>query len=492
MAETMSASQSGEQDWMRHSDRVFIGGEWSEPCSDRTITVVSAHSENVIATVAEATEQDVEQAAMAARKAFDDDSWSGLSPQERAQYLRRISKALEARMPAIAQAWVDQTGALAAAAPMVTGGGKYWFDYYADLAERYDWVEELPRFDGRGVARIVREPAGVVAAIAPWNNPFGIMAGKVAPALLAGCTIVMKPAPETPIEAYLLAEAAEEAGLPAGVLNLVCADRAASDHLVRHGAIDKVSFTGSVAAGRTIGMACAERFARCTLELGGKSAAIVLEDADIAAAGALLANVITMSAGQVCATLSRVVVVDAVYNRLVEAIREEMARITVGAPDDPAARMGPLAMARQRDRVEDYVGIARAEGARLLLGGTRTKGMEKGWYFDPTLFVDVRPDMRIAREEIFGPVLTVLRARDEAEAIRIANDSEFGLYGAVFCADQDRAYRVARKVRTGTMAHNGFLFDPSLPFGGFKASGIGREGGEAGLTSFTETKSIIL
>lgn len=496
MAETMNASRQGAsrqgEEWMRHPDRVFIGGKWTEPCSDRKIDVVSAHSEDVIATVAEAMEQDVDQAVLAARKAFDDGAWSGLSPQERAHYLRRISTALEARMPKIAQAWVDQIGALATVAPMVTGGGKYWFDYYADLADRYGWVEERPRFDGQGVARIVREPAGVVAAIAPWNNPFGILAGKVAPALAAGCTIVMKPAPETPIEAYLLAEAAEEAGLPEGVLNLVCADRAASDHLVRHGGIDKVSFTGSVAAGRTIGMACAERFARCTLELGGKSAAIVLEDADVAAAGALLANVITMSAGQVCATLSRVVAVDAVYDRLVEAIRDEMTRITVGTPDDPAARMGPLAMARQRDRVEDYVGIARAEGARLLLGGTRTKGMDKGWYFDPTLFVDVRPDMRIAREEIFGPVLSLLRARDEAEAIRIANDSEFGLYGAVFCADQERAYRVARKVRTGTMAHNGFLFDPSLPFGGFKASGIGREGGEAGLVSFTEIKSIIL
>jgi acyl-CoA reductase-like NAD-dependent aldehyde dehydrogenase len=318
------------------------------------------------------------------------------------------------------------------------------------------------------------------------------MASKVAAALAAGCTVVMKPAPETPLEAYIIAEAAEQAGLPAGVINLVCAGREASDSLVRNPFIDKVSFTGSVGAGRTIGMACAERFARCTLELGGKSAAIVLEDADVEKAAALLAGVITMSAGQICATLSRVVAVDAVYDRLVEAIRAEMAKVTVGHPDDPDARMGPLAMERQRQRVEEYVGIARAEGARLALGGSRTVHMERGWYFDPTLFVDVEPGMRIAQEEVFGPVLTVLRARDEAEAIRIANDSDFGLYGAVFCADSPRAYAVARQVRTGTVAHNGFLFDPSLPFGGFKHSGIGREGGEAGLATFTELKSIIL
>jgi acyl-CoA reductase-like NAD-dependent aldehyde dehydrogenase len=273
---------------------------------------------------------------------------------------------------------------------------------------------------------------------------------------------------------------------------MVCAGREASDSLVRNPAVDKVSFTGSVAAGRTIGKACAERFARCTLELGGKSAAIVLEDADIPATAAMLAGVITLSAGQVCATLSRVVAVDAVHDRLVEAIEAEMGKIVVGHPDDPAARMGPLAMARQRDRVEDYVGIARAEGARLVRGGGRTAHMSRGWYFDPTLFVGVSPSMRIAREEVFGPVLTVLRAPDEAEAIRIANDSDFGLYGAVFCADANRAYAVSRRVRTGTMSHNAFRFDPSLPFGGFKASGIGREGGRAGLASFTEVKSIML
>jgi len=473
-----------------HPDKLFIGGEWVS-ATGGTIDVVSAHSEAVIARIAEASEADVDRAAIAARKAFDDGPWPRLTPQERGEYLRRLSEALEPRMPEIARAWVDQIGALASAAPFVTGGGKFWFDYYAGLGEGFDWVRETTRIDGRGKAMVVREPVGVVAAIAPWNNPFGILAGKVAPALMAGCTVVMKPAPETPLEAHILAEAAEAAALPPGVVNLVCADRAVSDRLVRHRAIDKVSFTGSVAAGRTIGMACAERFARCTLELGGKSAAIVLEDADIALTAATLAQVITLSAGQVCATLSRVVAVRGVHERLVEALEAELAKVTVGHPDDPAARMGPLAMRRQRDRVEQYVSDAQTEGATLALGGSRTRGMDAGWYFDPTLFVRVDPSMRIAREEVFGPVLTVLEADDEAAAIAIANDSDFGLYGAVFCADPDRAYRVARAVRTGTVAHNGFLFDPSLPFGGFKMSGIGREGGREGLAAFTELKSLI-
>jgi len=475
-----------------HPDCIFVDGRWVPPTSGSRLAVVSAHSEETIAEIAEAGPEDVDRAAQAARRAFDDGRWSEKTPTERADYVRKVAEILDRRLPELARAWVEQIGALASVAPIVVGGGKFWFDYYAGLAETFTWDRQVPRFDGQGRAHIVREPAGVVAAIAPWNNPFGIMAGKVAPALVAGCTIVMKPAPETPIEAYILAEAIEEAGIPDGVVNLVCADRAASDALVRHPAIDKVSFTGSVAAGRSIGMACAERFARCTLELGGKSAAIVLEDADIPRTAAILANVITMSAGQVCATLSRVVAVDAVHDRLCEAVRAEMAQVTVGHPDDPATRMGPLAMRRQRDRVDDYVAIARSEGATLVLGGSPSAHMDNGWYFDPTLFIDVRPEMRIAREEVFGPVLTILRASDEAEAIRIANDSDFGLYGAVFCADPGRAYRIARQVRTGTVAHNGFQFDLSLPFGGFKHSGVGREGGEAGLLSFTETKSIIL
>lgn len=475
-----------------HADKLFIGGEWVSPVRGGRIEVISAHSEEVIATVAEGSEADMDAAVSAARKAFDDGPWPRLSPLERAEYLRRLSAELAPRLPELARAWVDQIGALASVAPMVIGGGNFWFDFYADLAQTYEFEKRTTPFDGQGTAIVVREPVGVTAAIAPWNNPFGIMTGKIAPALLAGCTIVMKPSPETPLEAYIIAEAAEAVGFPAGVLNLVTSHRDAADYLACHAGIDKVSFTGSVTAGRRIASVCGHRIARCTLELGGKSAAIVFDDYDIADVAKTLAGVITMSAGQVCATLSRVLVSRTRHDDLIDALRTEMSAIRVSDPYDPAAQMGPLAMGRQRDRVESYVEVGKSEGADLVLGGARTKDLGKGFYFDPTLFTGVGCDMRIAQEEIFGPVLSVLTYEDEADAIRIANDSPFGLYGAVFTADADRAYRVARGVRTGTVAHNGFRFDPTVPFGGFKQSGLGREGGEAGLTSFTEAKSILM
>lgn len=475
-----------------HPDRLFIGGEWVASEGGSTINVVSPHSEEVIATVAEAGEADVDRAVRAARDAFDNGPWPRLSPAERAGYLRKMAEILEPRLPEVSRAWVDQVGALATVAPHVIGGGHFWFHYYADLAGTYAFEEERKPFDGQGRALIVREPVGVSALIAPWNNPFGIMTGKLAPALLAGCTVIMKPAPETPLEAYIIAEAAQDAGIPPGVVNLITADREASDYLVRHSGVDKVSFTGSVAAGRRIGSVCGDKLARCTLELGGKSAAIILDDFDIGQAAKMLANVITMSAGQVCATLSRAIVSRDRHDDLVDALRGEMAAIRVGDPNDPTAQMGPLAMKRQLERVEDYLGIGKEEGARLVQGGKRPKHLERGYYIEPTLFAGVTCDMRISQEEIFGPVLTVLSCDSEQDAIRIANDSPFGLYGAVLTHDEERAYHVARGVRTGTVAHNGFRFDPSLPFGGFKQSGLGREGGEAGLSSFTELKSILL
>lgn len=472
--------------------KVFIDGKWIRPAQEIFFDVVNASSEAVVARVVAAGPDEIDRAASAAKRAFDHGPWPRLLPSKRADYVRKLSQALKARMPEVAAAWVNQIGALESVAPFVTEGGRFWFDYYANLATEYGWEVTVPRIDGSGNAVIVREPVGVVAAIAPWNNPFGIMTGKIAPALIAGCTVVMKPAPETPIEAYIIAECAQEVGLPDGVLNLVCADRENSERLVRHPAIDKVSFTGSVGAGRAIGLACAKDFKRCTLELGGKSAAIVLEDADIPSAAATLAQVITLSAGQVCAALSRVIVVESIYDELVDALQRELMQIKVGEPTDPAAQVGPLAMRRQLERVEHYVELGLKEGARLLVGGSKTKNMKMGWYFDPTLFVDVTPEMRIAREEIFGPVQCVIKARNEEDAINLANNSDFGLYGAVFCKESARAYQVAKQVRTGTVAHNNFLFDPSLPFGGFKHSGIGREGGEFGLASFTEIKSIIL
>lgn len=488
----MSSSLQRVEMQLAHADALFIGGRWVAPSQGGRITVVSPHDGAVVMEVAEATEPDIDAAVAAARRAFDHGPWPRLTPSERADWLHKLSAALTPRLPALAKAWVEQVGALASVAPRVVEAGHFWFQYYADLAATYPFEARQQPFDGVGSAWVVHEPAGVVAAIAPWNNPFGILAGKVAPALLAGCPVVMKPAPETPIEAYLIAEVAEQIGLPEGVLNLVTAHRNASDHLVCHAGIDKVSFTGSVQAGRRIASVCGERLARCTLELGGKSAAIVLEDADIAAAARTLAHTISLSAGQVCATLSRVIVVEGQHDALVDALHAEMSGVRVGSPYDERAQMGPLAMARQRDRVEDYLAIGRGEGARLISGGRRPPHLPIGCYLEPTLFSEVRTTMRIAQEEIFGPVMTVLRCRDEAEAVRLANDSPFGLYGAVFTADAERAWRVARGVRTGTFSQNLFRFDPSLPFGGFKQSGLGREGGRYGLSSFTELKSVLL
>lgn len=477
---------------LRHPDRLFIAGRWVEASSGRSIDVISASAEVVVASVAEADEADVDAAVAAAREAFDHGPWPRLTPAERAGYLRAMQAELQRREPDLADAWVEQIGALAAVAPFVIGGGTAWFGVYADMAETFPWQEERGLFDGPGRGVVLRDPVGVVAAIAPWNNPYGIMTGKIAPALLAGCTVVMKPAPETPMEAYILAEAAEAAGVPPGVINLVTAHRDVSDHLVRNAGVDKVSFTGSVVAGARIASVCGARIARCTLELGGKSAAIVLDDFDIESAANTLAQTITMSAGQICATLSRAIVPAARKADFVAAVEAAMRAITVGHPRDPATQMGPLAIGRQRDRVEEYVGIAVAEGARLVTGGGRPRHLDRGFYFEPTLFADVDPAMRIAHEEVFGPVLAVLTHEGIDDAIAIANTSDFGLYGAVFTDDGDAAMQVMRGMRAGTITQNAFRFDTALPFGGFKRSGLGREGGREGLAGYTELKSLIL
>jgi acyl-CoA reductase-like NAD-dependent aldehyde dehydrogenase len=318
------------------------------------------------------------------------------------------------------------------------------------------------------------------------------MINKIAPALLAGCTVIMKPSPETPLEAYLIAEAAEAAGFPPGVLNLLPSHRPAADYLMRNAGVDKVSFTGSTTAGKHIASVCGERIARTTLELGGKSAAIVCEDAEVESTAKHLAFVISIMSGQVCATLSRVIVSRARYDEFADALRTELTAIKVGDPFDPGSRMGPLAMRRQLERVEGYVAKGLAEGARLACGGGRPKDLPRGCYFEPTLFTHVESGMTVAQEEIFGPVITLLGFDDEEDAVRIANDSNYGLFGAVFTPDNDRAYRIARGVRTGALTQNGFRMDYFLPFGGFKQSGLGREGGEAGLASYTELKTLLL
>ena len=476
---------------IKHPDRLFIGGQWVTPSSSAQIELVSPVTEQVFGRVAEAQEADMDAAVVAARKAFDQGPWPRLTPSERGEYLRKMSKALEARVPELAAAWAEQIGGLKVMSVPMHMGGVMQYAFYGDLADRYPFEVRQPSSIG-GTAVLVREPVGVVAAIAPWNAPFMIMTTKVAPALLAGCTVIMKPSPETPLEAYILAEVAEEVGLPPGVVNLVPSHREAADYLVRNHGVDKVGFTGSTAAGRRIASVCGERIARVTLELGGKSAAIIMDDYDTGLLAKILTGTITALSGQVCATLSRAIVPRHRHDELAEAIVEEMKQVRIGDPADPTTMMGPVAMKRQLERVQGYIAKGEEQGATLATGGKRPSHMNRGYYIEPTLFTNVDNSMTIAQEEIFGPVLSLIPCDDEEDAIRIANDSIYGLNGAVFTHDKDKAYDVARRMRTGAIGQGGLKMDFALPFGGFKQSGLGREGGEEGVRPYLETKTILL
>ncbi len=476
---------------IQHPDKLFIGGEWVAPLSGRQLEIVNPNSEEVVARVAEAGNEDMDRAVAAARDAFDNGPWSTTPPAERGRKLNAMIDILERRVPELAAAWTAQIGGLASFAPMMHGGSIIQLRGIAALGETFAWVERKPS-QAVDTAIIVRESVGVVAGIAPWNAPFGIMANKVFYTLIGGGTVVMKPSPETPLEAYIIAEAAEAAGLPAGTVNLVPGEREAADHLVHNPGIDKVSFTGSTAAGKRIAEVCGSRIARCSLELGGKSAAIVRDDFPIEAAAQILGNTITMMSGQVCAMLSRAVVSKHRHDELAEAIAGVMKGVKIGNSDDPETQLGPLAMKRQLERVEMYIEEGKKSGADLVTGGQRPAHLNKGYFIEPTLFANVDNTSRIAQEEIFGPVLCLIPAEDEEDAIRIANESNFGLNGSVMTNDPQAAYDVARKVRTGVVGHNGMRMDFSMPFGGFKQSGVGREGGEEGLWPYLETKTILL
>ncbi len=365
------------------------------------------------------------------------------------------------------------------------------FDFYADLAATFPFEERAQPSVGE-FGLLVREPVGVVGAIIPWNAPIGLITYKLAPALLCGCTVVLKCSPEAPGEAYVVAEIAEAIGLPPGVLNVVTADREVSELLVRDPRVDKITFTGSTAAGRRIGSICGERIARCTLELGGKSAAIVLDDMDLGEAATTLARAECSLSGQVCSSLTRIVVTRSRHDELVDALADAFGSVRVGDPFDPATQMGPLVSGRQRDRVEGYIAKGTEQGATLVTGGGRPEGLDRGYYVEPTLFANVDNSSVIAQEEIFGPVLSVIAADDEDEAVAIANDTIYGLNASVFTPDVDRARQLARRLRTGTVGHNAFRTDFAIAFGGFKQSGVGREGGTEGLFPFLETKTVVL
>ncbi|MFC4007963.1 aldehyde dehydrogenase [Nonomuraea purpurea] len=473
---------------MRQHDTLFIGGEWVAPAGTGTIDVVSPHTEEVVGRVPEGTAEDMDRAVAAARQAFDHGPWPRMTFAERAAVIGRLAGIYNERQGEMAQLITEEMGSPItfsnlAQAPQPLG----MLQYYAELGKDFQQEEERPGLFGPITVR--REPVGVVAAVVPWNVPQFVTMTKLAPALLAGCTIVLKPAPETPLDAYLLAEWVAEAGVPAGVLNIVAAGREVGEHLISHTGVDKVAFTGSTAAGRRIAAICGEQLKRVSLELGGKSAAIILDDADLAASMGFLSMASLMNNGQACVAQTRILASRNRYDEVVEAVVAMVNSQPVGDPADPATGIGPLVAKRQQDRVEGYIKIGMDEGAKVAVGGL-DRPRDRGWYVSPTVFAGVTNDMRIAREEIFGPVLSVIPYDDEADAVRIANDSDYGLAGTVWTGDADRGMDVARQVRTGTYGVNCFMLETNAPFGGFKASGIGRELGPEGLNGYLEYKSI--
>ena len=473
------------------SDEIFIGGEWTEPQGSDRIEVIAASTEEVVGSVPEGTNADIDAAVRAARAAFEDPSgWSSWSSEQRAQALERLAGALAGRGEETAQRVSLQNGMPISFALQVEAVFPALLaQYYAGLIRQTSMQEDRAGLLG-GTIHVLRKPVGVVGAIVPWNYPQTLAMFKLAPLLAAGCTVVMKPSPETVLDSLLLADAIIEAGLPAGVVNIVPAGREVGAYLVEHPGVDKVAFTGSSASGRTIARRCGELLRPVTLELGGKSAAIVLDDADLAGATEALFGATMANNGQTCNIGTRVLAPRARYDEVLEVFGGLASALVVGDSLDPGTQVGPLASARQRERVEGYIEKGRAEGGRVVAGGGRPPEQERGWFVQPTIFADIDNGDTIAREEIFGPVLAVIPYDSVDQAVAIANDSEFGLGGSVWSRDPERAQDVARRVQTGSIGINHYMLDPAAPFGGVKASGLGRELGPEGMEAYLQLQSI--
>jgi aldehyde dehydrogenase (NAD+) len=474
---------------MTSSDRnaLYIDGSWVPPAGSESIDVVNPATEEVIATIPAGTPADVEVAVAAARRAFPD--WAATNPEERAKYLLALHDGLAARQEEVAATITAEMGAPAKIALAVqTGLPLAILKSYAELLSAYSFEEQVAN------SLIVREPVGVVAAITPWNYPLHQVVAKLAPALAAGCTFVLKPSEVAPLSAFLLAEMIDELGLPAGVFNLVTGTGpVVGEALAAHPDVDMVSFTGSTRAGKRVSQLAAGTVKRVALELGGKSANVLLPDADLPRAVKIGVNNAFLNSGQTCTAWTRMIVPVEHYEEAVSLAAAAAEAMPVGPPDAAGTKLGPVASEAQRDRVRAYIELGVAEGARLVTGGAEApEGLESGYYVRPTVFADVRPDMTIAREEIFGPVLAILPYADEEEALDLANDSVYGLAGGVWSGDRNRAISFARRMRTGQVDVNGGRFNPVAPFGGYKQSGNGRELGRFGLEEFLETKSLQL
>lgn len=471
--------------------QLYIGGRMTDPLGTDTIEVVSPHTEEVIGRTPHASRGDVDRAVTAARTSFDSGVWAATSLQDRIEVVTRIKDAIATRSDELAKLISAQNGTPYTTGVMVQSlAAMMAWDSAVNVARDYTFEEE--RAGALGPLLIRREPVGVVAAVVPWNVPQFTAAAKLAPALLAGCSVVLKVSPETPLDAYVLADIATEAGLPEGVLSILPADRDVSEYLVGHPGIDKVSFTGSVAAGKRVMEVASRNLTRVTLELGGKSAAVILPDADLDATVAGITPFAWMINGQACVAQTRILAPRSHYDEIAERFTAAAGALAVGDPLDPGTEVGPLVARRQQKRSLDYIELGRKEGAKLLTGGGTPASQQRGWYVEPTLFGDVDNRMRVAREEIFGPVICLIPYDDEADAVRIANDSDYGLSGSVWTADTAHGTDIARRVRTGTYSVNTFNIDMLGPFGGYKNSGLGREFGPEGLGEYLEHKMIHL
>ncbi|GAA5032239.1 aldehyde dehydrogenase [Streptomyces siamensis] len=474
-------------------DQLFVGGSWVAPSSAELLDIQSPHDRTVIGRAAQAQPADVDRAVAAARAAFDAGPWPRTAPADRIAVLRRYNALREAHAEKIAELISAENGSARWFTLAGQPGLSRQANAYFKAAEELDWEEALAPGDPASPVRSLlrREAVGVVAAVIPWNSPFSAANAKIIPALLAGNTVVLKVSPENSLSMGFLAELLQQAGLPEGVISVLPADRETSEYLVSHRDVDKIAFTGSTRAGRRIASIGGEQLKRVSLELGGKSAAVILPDADLDKAVQGLKFASLLNNGESCIAHTRILAPRGRYEEVVAALKDLVESLKVGDPGDPETFIGPMVRRDQQQRVRDYIELGIREGARLVTGGPQVPaGLEGGNYVTPTVFADVDNTMRIAQEEIFGPVLVVIAYDDEDEAVRIANDSEYGLSGGVWSADEAHALDVARRIRTGTVTVNGASIGFDGPFGGFKASGIGREYGAVGLAQYIEYKTV--